>query len=102
MKKQKIGKAFPKPRKATKRCATAKTKQTLKTRCLEIIKQKMTELQKQNYHDYILRNIFRRFEGRPYKELKEFLNYALELSEIASFTTAQGRELDPNYDFKNY
>lgn len=64
----------------------------------------MTTVQRENHRDFIIRNIFRRFEGRPYKELKEFLNYALELSEITSFTTAQGRELDPNYDFtqQNY
>lgn len=62
----------------------------------------MTELQKENYKDYIIRNIIRKFEGRPYKELKEFLNYALELSEISSYTTAQGRELDTNYNFNKY
>ena len=64
----------------------------------------MTEEQRGNYRDYIVRNIFRKFEGRPYKELKDFLNYALELSETNSYTTAQGRELDPNYDFtqQNY
>jgi hypothetical protein len=61
----------------------------------------MTELQRENYHDYIIRNIIRKFEGRPYKETEDFLMYALELLKQASFTTAQGRELDENYSFNN-
>ena len=54
----------------------------------------MTVEQRENYRDYILRNIFRKFDGRPHSELVEFLDYAKEISSRLSFVSSQGREIE--------
>lgn len=53
----------------------------------------MTELQKENHHDYILRNIIRKFDGRRHSELIEFLDYAKEIASELSFVSSQSREI---------
>jgi hypothetical protein len=53
----------------------------------------MTELQRENYHDYIIRNIIRKFDGRRHSEIVEFLDYAKEVVSDLSFISSQGREI---------
>jgi len=54
----------------------------------------MTELQKENYQDYIIRNIIRKFDGRRHSEIIEFLDYAKEVVSELSFISSQSREID--------
>jgi hypothetical protein len=54
----------------------------------------MTELQRENYHDYILRNIIRKFDGRRNSEIIEFLDYAKEIASELSFVSGQSREIE--------
>jgi hypothetical protein len=60
----------------------------------------MTELQRENYHDYILRNIIRKFDGRRHSEIIEFLDYAKEVVSKLSFISSQSREIEPNFIIK--
>ena len=57
----------------------------------------MTTLQKENYHDYIIRNIIRKFDGRRHSEIIEFLDYAKEIASRLSFISSQSREIEPEF-----
>lgn len=60
----------------------------------------MTELQKENYQDYIIREIIRKFDGRRHSEIIEFLNYAKEVASELSFISSQSREIESGFTIK--
>ena len=51
----------------------------------------MTEEQRENYQDYIIRNIIRKFDGRRHSEIIEFLDYAKEVVSELSFISSQSK-----------
>jgi hypothetical protein len=60
----------------------------------------MTELQKEKYGDFILKNIIRKFDGRRHSEIIEFLDYAKEIVSGLSFVSSQSREIEPEFIIK--
>lgn len=60
----------------------------------------MTTEQRENYQDYIIRNIIRKFDGRRHSEIIEFLDYAKEVASDLSFISSQSKEIEPNYIIK--
>ncbi|MDI6048045.1 hypothetical protein [Flavobacterium yafengii] len=60
----------------------------------------MTTEQRENYQDYIIRNIIRKFDGRRHSEIIEFLDYAKEVVSELSFISSQSREIEPNFTIK--
>lgn len=60
----------------------------------------MTELQKENYQDYIIKEIIRKFDGRRHSEIIEFLDYAKDVVSELSFISSQSREIEPNFTIK--
>ena len=49
----------------------------------------MTAEQRENNQYYIIRNIIRKFDGRRYFEIIEFLDYAKEVESELSFISSQ-------------
>jgi hypothetical protein len=60
----------------------------------------MIELQKENYQDYIIKEIIRKFDGRRHSEIIEFLDYAKDVVSELSFISSQSREIEPNFTIK--